>query len=75
MTHEEARRAYLAQQVIDQQKKTGGIAGEAMTLRDYFAAAAMQSMVLFGGRSKIDSCSDGAAAAYRVADAMMEARK
>jgi hypothetical protein len=51
---------------------------EGMTLRDYFAAAAMQGIMAAPAESGWDSESqpeDIATAAYQVADAMMEARK
>jgi len=42
-----------------------------MTLRDYFAAKAMQTFLL----DKRASMQDDAVAAYRMADAMLEARE
>ena len=49
-----------------------------MTLRDYFAAQAMQGLAVFlydGGYSDDGQISHGTEIAYQVADAMMEARK
>lgn len=51
---------------------------EGMTLRDYFAAKAMQAMI--SNSSIIDNDSDGAinyasSAAYKFADAMIRARE
>jgi hypothetical protein len=45
-----------------------------MSLRDYFAAKAMQSFIHFASPSDTDFDYE-AKAAYKVADAMMEARK
>jgi hypothetical protein len=44
-----------------------------MTLRDYFAAKALQGILAMDGSSEFRA-SDLAAAAYRSADAMLEAR-
>ncbi len=46
---------------------------EGMTLRDYFAAKALQGLLAMDGSSEFRA-SDLAAAAYRSADAMLEAR-
>ncbi|MFJ1364569.1 hypothetical protein [Klebsiella aerogenes] len=51
---------------------------EGMTLRDYFAAKAMQAMI--SNQSIIDSDSDGAvnfaaSASYKFSDAMLKARE
>ena len=43
-----------------------------MTLRDYFAAAALQGLMADGGGTSWD---DDAKAAYRAADAMIKARE
>jgi len=45
-----------------------------MTLRDYFAAKAMQSLVLMS-TGEDNEITDATADAYSYADAMMEARK
>ena len=45
---------------------------EGMTLRDYFAAKAMQGYV---GQGKSYDFADIAQASYRLADAMLKARK
>jgi hypothetical protein len=42
-----------------------------MTLRDYFAAKAMQGMLACPGSIRVD---DDAALAYKMADAMLKAR-
>jgi hypothetical protein len=47
--------------------------GAGMTLRDYFAAKAMQSMAIYSPPDKI--LKDTVKCAYEYADAMMEARK
>jgi len=47
-----------------------------MTLRDYFAAAAMQGLLSqSGGNALVSPCDLGAEYAYRMANAMMEARE
>ena len=52
---------------------SGGLAGHAgMTLRDFFAAKAMQGYV---ARGKAYDFEDIAKASYRVADAMLKARE
>lgn len=43
-----------------------------MTLRDYFAAKAMQGMLACPGLIRVD---DDAALAYKMADAMLKARE
>jgi hypothetical protein len=43
-----------------------------MTLRDYFAAKAMQGMLACPGSIRVD---DDAALAYKMADAMLKARE
>jgi hypothetical protein len=52
---------------------------DGMDLRDYFAAKAMQGLLAYhGGAYRISDAeidADGAQRAYRIADAMMEARK
>jgi hypothetical protein len=52
----------------------GEVVQQGMTLRDYFAAKAMQSIIdqQDAHRGEVDSA---AWMAYRMADAMMEARK
>jgi hypothetical protein len=59
-------------------------AEDGMTLRDYFAAKAMQGFVgdrdvqvygIHGSGKSDDYCQQAAVAAYRVADAMLAARK
>jgi hypothetical protein len=45
-----------------------------MTLRDYFAAQVMQSL-MWDKDASLDSHQDVAEVSYRYADAMMEARK
>lgn len=45
---------------------------DGMTLRDYFAAAALQGLMADGGGTSWD---DDAKAAYRAADAMIKARE
>ena len=47
-----------------------GTAFQGMTLRDYFAAKAMQGLIANGAVSPVDA----AKAAYIVADAMLKAR-
>lgn len=62
-----------SQRYVDEQYR----AQDGMTLRDYFAAKAMQAMIT----TSADPCMDGldgfefhtASAAYRIADAMLEA--
>ena len=46
--------------------------GEGMTLRDYFAAAALQGILATGGGASWD---DDATHAYLCADAMLKARE
>lgn len=50
---------------------------EGMTLRDYFAAKAMQGICVNAGRNgyELDRQEQMAAGAYLLADAMLEARK
>jgi len=48
--------------------------GRGMTLRDYFAAKAMEGMLLKHVITEINSRQKIAAAAFRMADTMMEAR-
>lgn len=53
------------------------VAGGGMTLRDYFAAKAMQSLYLRAGGSPVidaESCDYFAIHAYEMADAMLKAR-
>jgi hypothetical protein len=57
--------AYEYQQAYDQMMAVGG-----MELRDYFAAKAMQAVAVVHSHEK-----DVARNAYKIADAMMEARK
>jgi hypothetical protein len=45
---------------------------EGMTLRDYFAAKAMQGMLACPGSIRVD---DDASLAYKMADAMLKARE
>lgn len=58
-----------------------GTTGFGMTLRDYFAAKAMQSLILRSASGTVFGDGDGAAnnrcahVAYIMADAMLEARK
>ncbi|MDE3022283.1 MAG: hypothetical protein KGI54_10520 [Pseudomonadota bacterium] len=64
-------------------KQTGGPAfpqpinpaeqGRGLTLRDYFAAKAMQGLISNWGKSNY--ASDDARYCYEIADAMLEARK
>jgi hypothetical protein len=49
------------------------LTNDGMTLRDYFAAKALQGFLAMDGSSEFRA-SDLAAAAYRSADAMLEAR-
>jgi hypothetical protein len=49
----------------------GGGCIEGMTLRDYFAAKAMQGMLACPGSIRVD---DDANLAYKMADAMLKAR-
>jgi hypothetical protein len=47
-----------------------------MTLRDYFAAKAMQGLISQSGRNALVSpCDIGAEYAYKMADSMLEARQ
>jgi hypothetical protein len=46
-----------------------------MSLRDYFAAAAMQGMISSANEDFDDSSDECARKAYKYADAMLEARK
>ena len=48
---------------------------EGMTLRDYFAAKAMQGMMADGQVLKLVGDSELANAAYAIADAMLKARE
>ena len=52
---------------------------EGMTLRDYFAAKAMQGMLankgFIYGKTADEDDSNGAKRAYKIADAMMKARE
>ena len=58
---------------MDHHLKTGGYVQGALTLRDYFAAKAMQALAT---RLDGDQDYEGYAAwAYRMADAMLGARK
>jgi hypothetical protein len=52
-------------------------AQDGMTLRDYFAAKAMQAVITgYATQNKVDSYSDyWAGFAYEMADAMLEARE
>ncbi len=52
----------------------GGGRIEGMTLRDYFAAKAMQS-ILLDPRNESNSYNIDASCAYMVADAMLKARE
>jgi hypothetical protein len=58
---------------------TGGQAfpgiNDGMTLRDYFAAKAMQGMFASGNLSKTVQDDELATAAYQMADAMLKARE
>lgn len=58
---------------VDWMSKYGGFA-KAMTLRDYFAATAMQGMLAENGGGTAHNI-DLAKSAYWIADAMLEARK
>ena len=51
------------------------IRNEGMTLRDYFAAKAMQGMFASGNLPKSVGNDEVAAVVYQMADAMLEARK
>jgi hypothetical protein len=51
---------------------SGDMVSLGMTLRDYFAAAALQGLMADGGGTSWD---DDAKAAYRAADAMIKARE
>ena len=53
----------------------GSISEKGMTLRDYFAAKAMQAMVPHVNRSQQTWRVDMAAEAYTIADAMLDARR
>jgi hypothetical protein len=46
-----------------------------MTLRDYFATAAMAGIVQCTGYATNKACKDAAECAYEVADAMLKARQ
>ena len=74
MTHEEARR--LAAEARERSK--GGPASD-MTLRDYFAAKAMQGMLAHHGvlqnKKQAENDAVGATHAYLIADAMLKARE
>ena len=50
----------------------GHYAGLGMTLRDYFAAKALQGMLAFNGAGNVDERADEA---YRYADAMLKSKK
>ena len=52
----------------------GEVAQEGMTLRDYFAAKAMQAMLTHPDSSDTAGPQDFALAAYTMADAMLAAR-
>jgi hypothetical protein len=62
-------------------KDTGGPAfptlghASGMSLRDYFAAKAMQGVLASGNLPKFTPDLDVAECSYRLADAMLEARK
>ena len=53
----------------------GGHFSEGMTLRDYFAAKAMQGMVNYGPWSDNQDRMQIAECAYKMADAMLKARE
>jgi hypothetical protein len=48
---------------------------DGMDLRDYFAAKAMQEILNWSERGDTFDCLELGALAYKIADAMMEARK
>lgn len=48
---------------------------QGMTLRDYFAAKAMQGAVMQGWDNRFISMTDVARDAYKIADAMLETRE
>lgn len=53
-----------------------GVMNDGMTMRDYFAAKAMQSLLISSTRSwPVGVDASVSIAAYQVADAMLEARK
>ena len=64
-------------EVINEVSSSGGRQDwknyKGMTLRDYFAAKAMQGMIAYGNHGSLIE-RDGADSAYRVADKMLEAR-
>jgi hypothetical protein len=53
----------------------GALINDGMTLRDYFAAKAMQSMLAHPNSKETASPQVYAGAAYQMADAMMKARE
>ena len=55
--------------------RNAGPASGGMTLRDYFAAAAMQGLMASGGPVLNYSAATVAAMAYELADAMLAARE
>ena len=63
---------------MTKKKDDGGSADHSMTLRDYFAAKAMQGVIINSDRhsTSIDEVETWVGHyAYKVADAMLEARK
>ena len=72
MSKEKGGRAFPAYEYVELHRQMMAVGG--MTLRDYFAAKAMQGMVTteFGDRM---TAAVWAKYAYEVADAMLEARK
>jgi hypothetical protein len=56
-------------------KNDGGQASSAVSLRDYFAAAAVQGLAVSWGQGNDVTVDDLAEDAYRVADAMIAARE
>lgn len=49
--------------------------GNGMTLRDYFAAVALQGLLSSIQPNQVWSCEDVAVTCYRMADAMLKARE
>ena len=64
----------IAKDYTDWMVKTGGYAKD-MTLRDYFAALAMQGLMSNGTLPKSVSDEELAGVAYTAADEMLEERK
>jgi hypothetical protein len=58
----------------DNDVRTNGAGGTGMTLRDYFAAKAVQALLQISGPDDVVSAADYSKMAYEVADAMLAAR-